>query len=245
MNDYDVSDWATFEHPSTGHAVMPSSDRLGRCVFFQQAGTMVAERLSWIADVDERIRYLLFVCFDAEERQIRTESREADRFLAMLHRRLRDAYHAKLEALRKDVEDLSTDEKTARLRACAATERQRLHNDASPEVDRFLDVLDAEAVRVEAEPEPINPFEGTTKAYGYCQRVIEAYHKRLGDNEPVKEMGDLWAELEPDRDKIERSVRDVLKRVGITASNGGYESGNPMSFVTAVERVVDKYNDQI
>jgi hypothetical protein len=91
-----------------------------------------------------------------------------------------------------------------------------------------------------------NPFEGTTKAFDYCTRVIDAYYEALDNQRPMKEMKHLWMKLGGGNDaaRIERAVRDVLKRAGIRAGDG-YEGGNPSSFVMAVEEVVKRYNESI
>lgn len=87
---------------------------------------------------------------------------------------------------------------------------------------------------------PVNPFENTSKAYDYCQQVIEAYHTGLESPRPMEQMKDLWREVGKDSEAAQQSVRNVLKRAG-----KGYEGGNPTSFVTAVEEVVSQYNDHV
>ena len=90
--------------------------------------------------------------------------------------------------------------------------------------------------------QPPNPFAGTSKAYGHCQRVLEAWDEGCESERPMDQMKHLWREVGDGADTIKQTVRQVLLKVGVRAGSG-YESGNPQSFVAAVQKVVDTYDE--
>lgn len=156
-DEFSVQDWAVFEHPATGEPISPSGspvpgasaqqDRHARVTFFGESGRKINRKLEELQDVESQISYLLFVRHDPTEQLRHADSEEAEGFIDSVDQRLRAAYQTKLEQLRDEIEDLPGEDAIDRLQDVKADEQQRQRSDASPEVNRFINLLDAEMSR--------------------------------------------------------------------------------------------------
>lgn len=252
--DFSTDDWAVFTHPGHGGPIMPSgtgvstdSDkehRRARKTFFREAWRQkINPALKKLDDVGDQIEYLLFVRFDAEARQIQTESPEADAFFEGIDERLRHLYRKRFESVQSRIGECPTEEKKSHLRELLLTERQRSHSEESPAFARFSSLVEDEIEKVglrsirEKDQLP-DLFENCPKLLNHAEMIV---HRYKDDPAALPEkMTRFKGWLGPGGENMVKQLQRAIREAGLS---NRYTHGNPESFCGLVEQLLNQHYD--